>query len=160
MEDLIALRGFIEKNKNKLNNWSLVLVNASKKDKINDWKSDFYIKEENGYKKHENKPISALKRKGDKDGSALYFGSILNAQSDNIFDIVDESNCEDYPAKVVDPGELRQADIAKKFRNKSGKPMLLVYPVKIDNWGIVPLLYFFIPKIDGADKVRYIVRNK
>ena len=38
--------------------------------------------------------------------------------------------------------------------------MLLIYPVKTTDIGVVPLLYFFIPKIEGADKVRYIVRNK
>jgi hypothetical protein len=158
--DLIALRGFIEKNKDKLNNWSLVLVNANKKDKIDAWKSDFYKKEKGIYKLDTNEPISSLIRKSDTDGSALYFKSILNQQSDNIFDIIDEGNYKEYEGATGKDGNPRQADIAKKYRNKSGKPMLLVYPVKTDNIGIVPLLYFFIPKIEGADKVRYIVRNK
>lgn len=158
--DLIALRGFIEKNKNKLNNWSLVLVNASKKVPINDWKSDYYKKGKDGYKKNENEPISTLTRKSDKDGSALYFRSILNQQSDNIFDIINKDNYKEYIEATGKDGKPRQSDIAKKFRNISGKPMLLVYPVKIKNFGIVPLFYFFIPKIEGADKVRYIVRNK
>ena len=158
--DLIALRGFIEKNKDKLNNWSLVLVNANKKDKIDAWKSDFYTKEKGIYKPAKNKPISPLIRKSDPDGSALYFKSILNQQSDNVFDIIDEGNYKEYEGATGKDGNPRQADIAKKYRNKSGKPMLLVYPVKTENHGIVPLLYFFIPKIEGADKVRYIVRNK
>ena len=157
--DLIALRGFIKKNKNKLNNWSLVLVNASKKVPINDWKSDYYKKGKDGYKKNENEPISTLIRKPDKDGSALYFRSILNQQSDNIFDIINKDNYKEYIEATGRDGKPRQSDIAKKFRNKSGKPMLLVYPVK-NKIGIVPLFYFFIPKIEGADKVRYIVRNK
>ena len=109
-----------------------------------------------------NVEISSLTRTFDTEGvsdETLYFKAILNRQKDNIFDIVDESNCEEYPPAKVEDGKPRQADIAKQFRNKSGKPMLLIYPVKTDI-GIVPLLYFFIPKIKGADKVRYIVRKK
>ena len=158
--DLIALRGFIDKNKIKLNNWSLVLVNTNiKSNEIDHWKSDFYKKGKDGYKKNENEPISTLTRKSDKDGSALYFKSILNQQSDNIFDIINKDNYKEYIEATGKDGKPRQSDIAKKFRNKTGKPMLLVYPTDKDI-GIVPLFYFFIPKIEGADKVRYIVRNK
>tara|TARA_B100000767_G_scaffold26002_1_gene22864 strand:+ start:2569 stop:5514 length:2946 start_codon:yes stop_codon:yes gene_type:complete len=157
--DLIALRGFIETNKDKINNWSLVLVNTNKGDsQIEGWTSDFYVKKE----LKSNVEISSLKRASVPEGASketLYFKAILNRQKDNIFDIVDESNCEEYPPAKVEDGKPRQADIAKQFRNKSGKPMLLIYPVKTDI-GIVPLLYFFIPKIKGADKVRYIVRKK
>ena len=158
--DLTALRSFIEKNKDKLNNWSLVLVNASKKDKINDWKSDFYKKDNELYELYSNEPISSLTRKADPDVSrALYFKSILNQQSDNIFDIINEDNYDEYIEATGKDGNPRQADIAKKYRNESGKPMLLVYPVNDPNYGLCPLLYFFIPKIEGVDKVRYIVRN-
>ena len=100
-----------------------------------------------------------MTRKSDKDGSALYFKSILNQQSDNIFDIINKDNYKEYIEATGKDGKPRQSDIAKKFRNKTGKPMLLVYPTDKDI-GIVPLFYFFIPKIEGADKVRYIVRNK
>ncbi len=160
--DLIALRGFIETNKDKMNNWSLVLVNTNKRrDQIEGWTSDFYVKK-NKENILTNAEISSLTRKYDTEGvngKTLYFRSILNRQKDNIFDIVDEGNCREYPPADVKDGKPRQADIAKQFRNKSGKPMLLIYPVKTDI-GIVPLLYFFIPKIEGADKVRYIVRKK
>ena len=158
--DLIALRGFIETNKDKINNWSLVLVNTNKRsDQIEGWTSDFYVKKE----LKSNVEISSLTRVYEKEGESeetLYFKSILNRQKDNIFDIVDDSNREEYPLDKVEDGKPRQADIAKKFRNKSGKPMLLIYPVKTPDIGIVPLLYFFIPQIEGADKVRYIVRKK
>lgn len=157
-DDLLALRKFIENNKTKIKNWSLVLVNTNiKSNQIEGWTSDFYVNKE----KQTSKEISSLKRVYDKEEvekETLYFKSILNQQKDNIFDIIDNSNIEEYNAAGASK-ELRQSDVAKKFRNKSGKPMLLVYPVSDDDHGLFPLLYFFIPKIEGADKVRYIVRN-
>ena len=158
-DDLVALRGFIEKNKDKINNWSLVLVNTNiDSNQIEGWTSDFYVKEE----KQTNIEISSLTRAYDEDEAkkgTLYFKSILNQQKDNIFDIIDVDNIEEYRKAGKSEG-LRQSDVAKKFRNSSGKPILLVYPVESKTYGLFPLLYFFIPKIEGADKVRYIVRNK
>lgn len=162
-DDFIALRKFIENNKDKMKSWSLVLVNTNKKNKqIKGWKSDFYVRGKKETSLFRNKEISSLKRTYDDEEvekETLYFKSILNQQKDNIFDIIDIDNIEEYRI-AGDSKELRQSDVAKKFRNISGKPMLLVYPVEDSYYGLFPLLYFFIPKIEGADKVRYIVRNK
>lgn len=156
-DDLIALRKFIENNKDKMNNWSLVLVNKSKNQPIDDWKSDFY---EQG-KKFTNRSICRLKRIFEEDEKdTLYFKAILDQQHDNIFDIIDEDNFEEYRLAGLPETVTRQSDVAKKYRNIKGIPMMLVYPVDGNGHGLFPLLYFFIPKIEGADKVRYIVRNK
>ena len=161
-DDHIAMRKFIENNKEKINNWSLVLVNKSTKDPITDWESDFYDKEKN---KCINKPISSLERSFDdetQETDTLYFKSILDQQKDNIFDIIDEDNIEEYRLASAKGAKPIKSDITKKYRNIKAKPILLVYPVfdKKQGQGLFPLLYFFIPAIDGADKVRYIVRNK
>ena len=155
-DDIIALINFIKQNMGKLEKWSLVLVNKGKIE-VPDLLGDFYINQ----KLQVCKPISPVIRKSKLENydSTLYFPSILDRQTDNIFDIIDKNNIDEYN----DTDNFRQSDVVKKYRNKSGKPILLVYPTYTEEYkgiDIIPLLYCFIPIVDGAKKVTYIVRNK
>ena len=160
-DDIIALINFIKENSDKLNKWSLVLVNRGKEE-VPKLLGDFY---EDG-KSQINRPICSVSR--DKSAklepteagaNTIYFKSILDSQKDNVFDIIDKNNIEEY----LDKEKTSQAITAKKYRNISGKPILLVYPVHTDKSKeikVFPLLYCFVPIIEGAKKVTYIVRNK
>jgi hypothetical protein len=166
-DDMVALVSFIKENKGELENWSVVLVNRGE-DKGSIMLADFY---ENGVKQ-ENKPIQIVNRNSgklettDKDYNTIYLKSILDQQKDNIFDIIDNSNYPEFvqaKTKKDINNRLRQSDIVKKYRNKSKKPLLVIYLAqsnlakKID---IFPLLYCFIPVLDNTQKVTYIIRNK
>jgi len=118
---------------------------------------DFY---DGNYTLLQNKELNMVKRASEiqDNGKTLYFKSILDRQNDNVFDIIDRSNIEEYRDK-----DISQANTAKKYRNKTGKPILLVYLAQTDKSKeieVFPLLYCFIPIVEGAKKVTYIVRNK
>ena len=163
-DDIVALISFIKENKVELEKWSLVLVNRADA-KGSKLLGDFY---ENG-KRQENEPIGIVKRDEsaqlettEKDSDTIYFKSILDQQNDNIFDIIDNSNYDEFMKAKKDENK-RQADVVKKYRNKSKKPLMLIYPAqtqKAKEIGVFPLLYCFIPVLDNAQKVTYIIRNK
>ena len=153
-DDFVALTNFIKENKEKLEKWSLVLVNRGYS-KVSHLLGDFY---ENN-KLQTSKPLSKVRRKSKShdNGTTRYFPSILDQQNDNIFDIIDKKNIDEYLVSES------QAITAKKYRNKSRKPILLVYPAHTESTPeieVFPLLYCFIPIVEGAKKVTYIVRNK
>jgi hypothetical protein len=152
-DDFVALINFIKENKEKLEKWSLVLVNKGD-EKVPNLLGDFYENNELQI----SKPLSKVKRKSEIENDiTLRFPSILDRQTDNIFDIIDKNNIDEYN------GPISQAITAKKFRNKTGKPIMLVYPahtVSTHEIGTFPLLYCFIPIVEGAKKVTYVVRNK
>ena len=85
----------------------------------------------------------------------------MDQQKDNIFDIIDKSNYDEFvDAKTKG---IKQSDVVKKYRNKSKKPLMLIYPArsnKVNEIDVFPLLYCFIPILDNAQKVTYIIRNK
>ena len=162
-DDITALVSFIKENKVELEKWSLVLVNrgVSEGSKL---LGDFY---DNG-EPEKNKPIGIVKRDesaklepSEKDFNTIYFKSILDQQKDNIFDIIDKSNYDEFvDAKTKG---IKQSDVVKKYRNKSKKPLMLIYPArsnKVEEIDVFPLLYCFIPILDNAQKVTYIIRNK
>ena len=150
--DIDSLRHFIKINNNELDKWSFVLVNKTNNPKIKGWKMDFY----NGSQEKVYEEISSLKRVNDKSVTdKLYYKSILDQQKDNIFDIIEtKEEFDNYN------NSNKQAEIAKKYRHEKQKPIMLVYPVLGQNNIIIPILYCFIPKINGAEKVKYIVRNQ
>jgi hypothetical protein len=166
-DDMVALVSFIKENKGELENWSVVLVNRGE-DKGSIMLADFY---ENGVKQ-ENKPIQIVNRNSgklettDKDYNTIYLKSILDQQKDNIFDIIDNSNYPEFvqaKTKKDINNRLRQSDIVKKYRNKSKKPLLVIYLAQSNlakKTDIFPLLYCFIPVLDNTQKVTYIIRNK
>ena len=88
----------------------------------------------------------------------------MDQQKDNIFDIIDISNYDEFVgAKKEKTKGKRQSDVVKKYRNKSKKPLMLIYPAqsnKVKEIDVFPLLYCFIPILDNAQKVTYIIRNK
>ena len=160
-DDITALVSFIKENKVELEKWSLVLVNrgVSEGSKL---LGDFY---DNG-ERQENKPIGIVKRdKSSKseDNNTIRFTSILDQQKDNIFDIIDNTNYDEYLKAKENDKSPRQSDVVKKYRNKSKKPLMLIYPTqseKANEIEVFPLLYCFIPVLDNAQKVTYIIRNK
>ncbi len=165
-DDIVALVSFIKENKDELEEWSLVLVNrGNNEDSI--LVGDFY---ENN-KRQENKPIGIVKRDesaklepSEKDFNTIFFKSILDQQKDNIFDIIDKSNYDEFvDAKKEKTKGKKQSDVVKKYRNKSKKPLMLIYPAKskkANEIQVFPLIYCFIPVLDNAQKVTYIIRNK
>ena len=160
-DDIVALVSFIKENKVELEKWSLVLVNRgdAKGSKLI---GDFY---ENG-KWEVNKPIGIVKRDQSaesEDNNTIRFNSILDQQKDNIFDIIDNTNYDEFMKAKEDNKSPRQSDVVKKYRNKSKKPLMLIYPTqskKANEIEVFPLLYCFIPVLDNAQKVTYIIRNK
>ena len=88
----------------------------------------------------------------------------MDQQKDNIFDIIDKSNYDEFvDAKKEKIKGKKQSDVVKKYRNKSKKPLMLIYPAqskKANEIQVFPLLYCFIPVLDNAQKVTYIIRNK
>lgn len=162
-DDLIVLVSFIKENKIELEKWSVVLVNRGE-DMGSKLVGDFY---ENGIKQVD-KPIGIVKRDSsamrDDTTKTIYFKSILDQQKDNIFDIINSSNYEEFiNAKNDESIRTRQSDVVKKYRNKSKKPLLLIYPTQskhVKEVEIFPLLYCFIPVLNNAQKVTYIIRNK
>ena len=90
--------------------------------------------------------------------NTLYFKSIQDQQKDNIFDIIDKDNYDEY----YKPKEGRQSDVVKKYRNKLKKPILLIYLAhsnKAPEIEVFPLFYCFIPALEKTHKVTYILRN-
>ena len=160
-DDITALVSFIKENKVELEKWSLVLVNRgdAKGSKL---LGDFY---ENGIWEV-NKPIGIVKRDQSaesEDNNTIRFKSILDQQKDNIFDIIDNTNYDEFMKAKEDNKSPRQSDVVKKYRNKSKKPLMLIYPAqskKANEIQVFPLLYCFIPVLDNAQKVTYIIRNK
>ena len=160
-DDIVALTSFIKENKVELEKWSLVLVNRGK-DKGSLLVGDFYENDE----RQVGKPIGIVNRdssaENEEYNNAIYFKSILDQQNDNIFDIIDNSNYEEF----IDPKKSnlnRQSDVVKKYRNKSKKPLMLIYPAQSDKARkieVFPLFYCFVPTLDNAQKVTYIIRNK
>ena len=160
-DDITALVSFIKENKVELEKWSLVLVNRGVSEGST-LLGDFY---ENG-KREVNKPIGIVKRDQSaksEDYNTIYFKSILDQQKDNIFDIIDNTNYDEFMEAKKDNNSIRQSDVVKKYRNKSKKPLMLIYPAeskKANEIEVFPLLYCFIPLLDNAQKVTYIIRNK
>lgn len=161
--ELSSLINFISENKENLGKWSLVLVNKGDKENIVEgFKMDYYKNKEKVYAQ----PITSIKRKSklEDNGETLYFPSILDKQSDHVFDIINTENYKEY--ENCEDG-FKQSDVVKKYRNKSGIPILMVYPTYTNieeeenkKTKIFPLLYCIIPSIDGIKKVTYIVRKK
>lgn len=149
--EIDSLRSFIFENKSEIDLWSVVLVNRINNKPI-DFKADFYDK---NYRLV-NQNISSVKRlaKPDVKKELLYIESILEGrQKDNIFDIINENNVNEFNGN--------ERKVAQKYRNLHKKPIMLIYPVKdIDNDLLFPLLYFILPVINGGKKVQYIVRNR
>jgi hypothetical protein len=158
--DIFSLINFIKENKVELEKWSLVLVNRGTK-YSESLKGDFY--EDQDLKK--GMPLKIVSR--DKSATlesnnslndTIYFRSILDQQKDNIFDIVNEKNYSEYS----NPNN-NKSDLAKEYRNKSKKPLLLIYPTYTSlasDIEVFPLIYCFIPHLEFANKVSYIIRNK
>lgn len=160
-DDLTALVSFITENKVELEKWSLVLVNRGESNGSK-LLGDFYDKGE----PQKNKPIGIVKRDESaksEDNNTIRFNSILDQQKDNIFDIIDNTNYDEFIKAKEDNKRSRQSDVVKKYRNKSKKPLMIIYPVqskKANEIEVFPLLYCFIPLLDHAQKVTYIIRNK
>lgn len=161
--EITALINFIKKNKDEISRWSLVLVNRGKVNN-SQFRGDFY---ENG-KRQENKLISIVKRNesaqlepNNNDAKTIYFKSILEGgQKDNIFDIINTDNYTEF--SNAKEKNIRQSDIIKKYRNETKKPLMLIIPAhssKAKNIEVIPLVYCFIPVIENAEKVTYIIRN-
>ena len=140
--DFDTLIEFISKNKSELNSWSVSIVNRGDK--------------KSKYLSTDNNQFSIVKRVSLlKEDNSLYFPSILDGRNaDNIFDIIDEQNIDEY---------RKNSAIAKNIRNSKKVPLLLIYPAhstdRLDNQEF-PLIYCFIPILKNAQKVSYIVRKK
>lgn len=152
-DDIASLIQYVRKNKEKLNKWSLVLVNRGI-NKFSYMEGEFY--NENG--DIVTQTIKNVKRKSQKiDKQTLYFPSILDRQDDNVFDLIDKDFIKDYQNE-----KISQAATAKKYRNKSGKPILLTYLAYtegVNEIELFPLIYCFIPTFNGAESITYIVRK-
>ena len=137
-----TLIGYIKKNNIELNKWSLVIVNRG------NYPTKLVIN---------NIKISPVLRVSEEktDGS-LYFNQILEGRGlDNIFDIIEE--------KEENEAYLKSTKVITKLRNDKKKPILVIYPARSKGMlqdNVFPLIYCFIPILDNAQKVTYIVRKK
>ena len=150
--ELDSLRLFILKNNVELGKWSLALVNRGVSIPTQFYGS-FYRSGElinNGeirvVERHQSAKI---------EGDSLEFKSILDSSKDNLFDVLNDGNIDEF-------NNSKPSDFIKKYRNKLKKPLLLVYLATCDKSDIpyFPLLYFFVPVLDNAEKVTYVVRNR
>ncbi len=155
-DDLIALIEFIIKNSTELSNWSVVLAqkpnNAKELGDDLSWKMDFYDKN-NVLKNSEVKGITRTPEEGSPPDT-LVFSKFLDKDVDNTFDIIDNSNIEDY----VSDFESNKAQKRYLYRSQKRKPILIIYLVSGKEI-CFPLYYITIPHIEGGKKVRYIIRN-
>ena len=139
--DIDTLIDYIIKNDVELNKWSLSLVNRG--NNLTDIKVI-------------GKKISSVERTSVVDEGSLVFSQILEGRGlDNIFDIIETE--KEY-------GEYKKSNIViKEYRNKKKKPILVIYPARSKgklNDTVFPLFYCFIPVLENAQKVTYIVRKK
>lgn len=152
--ELDTLNSFIKKNREELEFWSVVVANkALDSENITELKGSFY---KNGELKV-NEKLNFVRRDESAflDGNSIQFSSILDQQKDNIFDIVNVENKKDFE-------DMRKAEFIKKYRNQYKKPLLLIYLAKTSkapNLDVFPLLYFFVPLLENAEKVTYVIRN-
>jgi len=149
--DMDSLSNFISENSNELNSWSVVLVQkpaSAKELKGINWKMEFYNKKNI----IEVQDVTGISRKWEESETSKTktISSFLTGRGvDNSFDIIDESNKEEF---------IDYIEATRKYRNEKKKPILIIYPV-INNDLIFPLYYFILPIINGGKKVQYIVRN-
>lgn len=139
--DIDTLIDYIIKNDVELNKWSLSLVNRGNN------LTDLEVI---------GKKISSVERTSVLDEGSLVFSQILEGRGlDNIFDIIEtEKEYDEYKKSNV---------IIKEYRNKKKKPILVIYPARSKgklNDTVFPLFYCFIPVLENAQKVTYIVRKK
>lgn len=152
-QELDLLKNFITKNSGELEFWSFSLVNRGDK-VVPDIKANIYS--DGDYKPNADIHYVRRDKSAQSDGETLIFRSILDQQKDNIFDVIDESNEMEYSTG-------NKSEIVKKYRNKLKKPLLLIYlsaSDKAPDIPVFPLLYFFVPVLDKAEKVTYILRKK
>ncbi len=158
-DDIAALIDFISKNSNELSNWSVVL--AQKPNSATDlgelsWNMDYFDRKNNLI----SQKITGLVRSPSEEISedTMIFSRFLDKDVDNTFDIIDNTNIDDYVNEI----DSNKSNKRYLYRNQAKKPLLIIYPVS----GIVqvdycfPLFYITIPHIAGGKKVTYIIRNK
>lgn len=152
--DLDSLIEYIKKNKNELNNWSVVLAQkpgaAIKLKKIN-WEMSFYNKNNN----LEIQEVTGLRRKWeDHNPTTKIISQFLDRGSiDNSFDIIDSENMIEFHGDSISKTTI-------KYRNAKMKPIFIVYPVLLEENFIFPLFYIIIPTIKNGEKVVYLIRKK
>ncbi len=152
-QELDLLKNFISKNNVELESWSFSLVNRGGR-VVPEMKGDYYADGE--HMRDADLHFVRRDKSAQSDGKTLSFRSILDQQKDNIFDIIDESNEDEYNSG-------NKSEIVKKYRNILKKPLLLIYLSASDQAPeipVFPLLYFFLPVLDKAEKVTYILRKK
>ena len=160
-KDLIStLCAFIEANKITLAEWSFVMVN-----RVGGKNGDVKIQGEfyrNG--KLENEPIKFIDRgtfKEMNDGSTLKLSSLQDRQKDQLFDVIDcEESVMEYEKSQT------KAKVVQNYRNKKGKPIMIVYLVRATYSKTEPILELpmysvSIPDWNGQiNKITYISRKK
>jgi hypothetical protein len=148
-----TLLSYIKANCNELDNWSLVIVNkGNDADIITEFKKCFY---KDGSEISTEFKFIRRDKSAEIEGGSIRFKSILDQQKDNLFDVIDETNIQEYR-------ENKKSEVIKKYRNQHKIPILLVFLAKTDvaqELGVFPLLYFFVPILENAAKVNYIIRN-
>jgi len=148
-----TLLSYIKANCNELDNWSLVIVNkGNDADIITEFKKCFY---KDGSEISTEFKFIRRDKSAEIEGGSIRFKSILDQQKDNLFDVIDETNIQEYR-------ENKKSEVIKKYRDQHKIPILLVFLAKTDvaqELGVFPLLYFFVPILENAAKVNYIIRN-
>jgi hypothetical protein len=160
-DDIGALIDFITKNSKELSNWSVVLAQKPyKSQELGDeltWPMNHYDKKNTLV----NQNVTGLIRTPNEDMNdvnTLTFSKFLDKDVDNTFDIINNTNIEDYENEI----DTNKSNKRYLYRNKAKKPILIIYlvsRVKNVNYSF-PLFYITIPYIDGGQKVRYIIRNR
>jgi hypothetical protein len=148
--DMNTLREYIYSNSSKVNNWSVSLVNRKKdKEPYRDWDISKFTKGSG------EEYLNLSKRTPNKEKSnnhTFKFDSILDrATVDTSFDLIDEGNIQKF---MDNPTENK----IQPLRNEKKIPLLLIYPVKIENH-FLALLYIFYPFYNNSKSIKYIFKK-
>jgi hypothetical protein len=161
--EILALVDYVKANSVSLAEWSVVIVNRGDvNNRLDEVKIDCFV----GNKLRTNEGVKMVRRDRsakieytNSGASVLYFKSILDQNKDNIFDVLNENNYDEYN----EASSAKKASLIKEYRNEQGKPILMIYfasSSSAPDIPVIPLFYCFIPYIKGATKVQYVVRNR
>jgi hypothetical protein len=144
---------FIDKNSDKINEWSISLVNRKNNKDFQgiEWDISKFYHQKNNIKSL--RPVERNDYKEISETNTWVFQSIIErGAKDTSFDLIDENNVNDFKDKPEDK--------VKHIRDEKKKPLLLIYPVIFPNKNFLfPLLYIFYPRISDSKSVNFIVRK-
>lgn len=150
--DVKSFVEFIEKNENKVNNWSVSLVNKGTQGEENPYDISKFNRGNNNLLFVER---NSKKNKNLDNQGGYKINPIIDANGkDTSFDIINNDNVGEF--------NMYSNNIYNKYRKESKNPLMVIYPSKTkykDEKIEHPLIYLYYPRIEGLKKVKYIIKK-